>query len=310
VTAATRSHAAALEALLADAVDYAGLFPPTALRLDEVVRRYTTYRRGPSAWALGRLVVRAAELPALLPVLSARPLPLAAEPPVAVSVLLGADLDADVRLVVEAAAASPLYRVASIEARAADVPGVDLVARAARDTAERLGTPLYVEVPLGDGTRPALAAVRQARLRAKARTGGVTAEAVPAPADLAAFLATCVAAGLAFKVTAGLHHAVRGAYPLTYEPGAPRATLHGFVNVCVAAGLLVSGRPSASAAAVLEETDAAAFRFGPDAVEWRDERIDLAAIRDSRELLVSFGSCSFEEPMADVCAWSAAEAEG
>jgi hypothetical protein len=308
VTAATGAPAASLQALLADAVDYAGLFPPASLGLDDVARLYTGYRRGSSSWALGRLVVPAVRLPELADALAARPLPLAVEAPVALSVILGADVDGDVYQAESMAKVSALCRVASLEAKAADAAGVEAVARTARDAAERLGTPLYVELPLNGGLKTAVAAVRQARLRAKARTGGVVPSAVPSAGSVADFIAACAGAGVAFKLTSGLHHAVRGRHPLTYERSAPSAVMHGFVNVFVAAALLVAGVSPATATQVLEETDGAAFRFGEEAIEWHAERVDLKAIHESRELLVSFGSCSFEEPMTALAAWSAGTA--
>ena len=60
---------------------------------------------------------------------------------------------------------------------------------------------------------------------AKFRTGGPTAEAVPDDAELAAFIAPCLDRGSPFKLTAGLHHAVR--YTET-ETGFEH---HGFLNV-------------------------------------------------------------------------------
>ena len=44
------------------------------------------------------------------------------------------------------------------------------------------------------------------------------------------------------KATAGLHHALRGDYRLTYEPDSARRTMHGFVNLVLAAALLLAGK--------------------------------------------------------------------
>ena len=52
----------AVTAALAGLVDYAGLFPPAGLPLDEVVDRYGRYRAGRHAWMLGRLVLPAERL--------------------------------------------------------------------------------------------------------------------------------------------------------------------------------------------------------------------------------------------------------
>ena len=52
-----------LHILLNALIDYAGLFPPSGLGMEEVVANYTRYRQTANAWALGRLIVPAARLP-------------------------------------------------------------------------------------------------------------------------------------------------------------------------------------------------------------------------------------------------------
>ena len=51
-----------VRALLYQAVDYAGLFPPAALDMPTVARNYAAYRRAETAWLLGRLIVPTARL--------------------------------------------------------------------------------------------------------------------------------------------------------------------------------------------------------------------------------------------------------
>ncbi len=115
---------------------------------------------------------------------------------------------------------------------------------------------------------------------------------------LADFITGCAERRLAFKATAGLHHPVRSMQPLTYQDGATRAVMHGFVNVMMAAGL--AWRGERKLVAVLAETDPQAFRFD-DRAHWRDQSIDAAEIEDARQNFVhSFGSCSFEEPVHDL----------
>ena len=50
----------AIRALMADLVDYAGLFPPAGLDMFSAVRRYRGYLTGEDHWALGKFVVPAA----------------------------------------------------------------------------------------------------------------------------------------------------------------------------------------------------------------------------------------------------------
>jgi hypothetical protein len=157
--------------------------------------------------------------------------------------------------------------------------------------------PVYCEVPLSD-----LDAVKRAGCYAKIRTGGVKPEAIPSVAEVAAFVRACAERRLAFKATAGLHHPVRAEHSLTYEPDAPRAVMHGFLNVFMAACFAWHGESDLEP--VLAETDPTAFRFD-DRAQWRDKSLDAAQVRDARaNFCHAFGSCSFEEPVRDLEALS------
>jgi len=54
--------AASLRTLLANLIDYAGLYPPAALPLAEVLENYERYRASAESWMLNRLVLPAANL--------------------------------------------------------------------------------------------------------------------------------------------------------------------------------------------------------------------------------------------------------
>jgi hypothetical protein len=157
----------------------------------------------------------------------------------------------------------------------------------------RAGRPVYCEVPLND-----LDEVKRAGSFAKLRTGGLTPEAIPAVADVAAYVLACAERRLPFKATAGLHHPVRAPHPLTYAADSPRAVMHGFLNVFLAAALAWHGDRDIEP--VLAETDPAAFRFDEKA-HWRDRSLDADQVREARRHFAhSFGSCSFEEPVRDL----------
>ncbi len=285
------------EALLAGLVDYAGLFPPAALTMEEAVAEYARWRRSPEAWMLGRFVLAAGRLTELRRAADAYlPEPGAAEP-WRVSALLGADVRGGAA-VVEAFNRESAGRaiVDTVELKAASPEEAD----AALDALPP-GLSAFVEVPLEGELDELLSRVKAHGARAKVRTGGVVPEAIPGPAALARFIAACVEAGVPWKATAGLHHPVRGEQALSYETDAPRATMHGFVNVFAAAALARVGAPLAEVEGLLREEDAHAFHFEPERLRWRGRVVPTEALAASRrDFACSFGSCSFAEPVADL----------
>lgn len=160
----------------------------------------------------------------------------------------------------------------------------------------------YFEIPTAADPRGMIAAMAGTGARAKMRTGGVTPDAFPPPEHIARFIAACASADVAFKATAGLHHPLRGAFNLTYEPNCPRATMYGFLNVFLAAALLRTGEATeAEAVQLLTESNATNFRFVEQGIAWREKRIPAARLALVREnFAISFGSCSFDEPVSDL----------
>ena len=284
-------------ALLAALVDYAGLFPPAALSMDDAVAEYARWRRSPEAWMLGRFVLPASRLTELGRAAEAHlPDPGTGEP-WRLSALLGGDVHGDSSL------ATSFNRS---HAGRAIVDAVELKAGSPEEAEAALealpaGLAAFVEVPLGVELDGILAVLRRRGASAKARTGGVVPEAIPDPADVARFLAACAAAGVPFKATAGLHHAVRAEHPLADEPGSPRARMHGFLNVFAAAAFARAGAPASDLETVLREEDATAFRLEGEALAWRGLRVEAEALASTRRgFATSFGSCSFAEPVADL----------
>lgn len=298
---ATPSASAAVRALATGLVDYAGLFPPAQLGMAEAMRSYAAYRSGPHAWMLGRFIVPVARV-AEFDATSGELLPSGEGcAPWRVAALAGDDLAADLQEALrfncrhwEGSAIGHAV-IDTIELRAS--PGFDPAA--ARAAAPDFFT-LYVEIAPGGDARPMLDSVQRAGARAKIRMGGVTPDAFPAPDDVVAFLAACAERRLAFKATAGLHHAVRSEYPLTYESGSQRGTMYGFLNVFLAAAALCAGAKADEARAILLESDLSAFRFDAGGVRWRQRLLSTDAIARSRELATSFGSCSFREPVEEL----------
>lgn len=283
--------------LLHHLIDYAGLFPPAGLSMNATVRNYAAYRRGPQVWALGRLVVPVERLDEF-DAAAAPFLPPGDEEAWRLTVLCGADLAAGIAHIDEFCRRHATRAVVDcLEFRPADAAAI-----AAANGDLLAGRHAYAEIAPGEGIERRVEAVRKAGLRAKLRTGGLTAEAIPSVADVYGFLRACHSAGVAFKATAGLHHAVRGTHYLT-TPEGPRARLHGFLNLVLAAAFLHQGMSAADLLQLLDESSDRAFHADQAAIHWRGRRIDaatLAHVRSSQ--VISFGSCSFVDPMDDLTA--------
>jgi hypothetical protein len=283
----------ATHALLGSAIDYAGLFPPAQLDMGDAVANYAAYRQSDAAWALGRFVVpanRITELEAAY-----RALPGAARSGAwPLSVLAGPYLDGDLAQIEQLDASA--LRAESLEIRATSPDEIAKIGAAVGDAYET-----YVEIPLDERVTRLVQHIGAAGLRAKMRTGGVTADAFPDAGRVAQFIATGLGAGVPFKATAGLHHLRTGAYRLTYESDSASARMFGYLNVFAAVALLRNGATARDAELVLLETETNALRIEKQAVIWRDHRIEASALAALRcDGLTSFGSCSFREPLDEL----------
>src|SRR5579864_9452816 len=77
----------ALRPLLENLIDYAGLFPPSALPMARAIENYQRYRESAESWMLARFVVPVSRLDEFEATLSG--------PAPPISALIGADLEAD-----------------------------------------------------------------------------------------------------------------------------------------------------------------------------------------------------------------------
>ncbi len=289
------------KALLRELIDYAGLFPPAAFAMAPAVANYDTYLRSEWNWMLGRFVIPVARLSEFEQAFASLP---AIENGTAnwrLSVLPGPD---------------PFADLASIQGFNARMAGANAGRNVVIDSAEikvgdvaeiiRLATLLpreiavYFEVPLAM-SRECIMAISDCGRRAKIRTGGETADKFPAAHSVVEFIHLCSASHVPFKATAGLHHPLRSQHPFTYRADSPSGMMHGFLNVFLAASFLRAGMSIDVAVELLEEQSAEAIRLDSDAVSWRGYRISVEEIAVARrDFAVSFGSCSFTEPVDDL----------
>lgn len=297
-------------------IDYAGLYPPAALPLEEAVRNYLGYLRGEHAWMLGRFVCSTDRLPDLAAVEEGQPVLRVCAPG-----RTAADIDTFLRrfqedleaIAVAHARERGPARVETLESRAPE----ELLASANpwlwRDVLTRLEgfmqgskTPdlgLYLEGMFPAGWRTSLGVAIRAmgsqpgrRAGFKLRCGGTVAAAFPSSEQVAFVLAECRSAGISLKVTAGLHHPVRS-FRAEVD-----TRMHGFLNVFGAALLDYEHDLSEETIRrILEDEDPGDFLFTPDGFAWRDLALSTAMIGALRRRAVtSFGSCSFDEPREDL----------
>jgi hypothetical protein len=280
-------------------VDYAGLFPPASLSMEAAVAEYARQRTGADSWMLGRFVLPAARLEEF-DVAAVETLPREGRHSWALSALLGSDLEEDIERIERF---NDAHRDARLGAVLVDT--VELKAHSPRDV-ERAGEVLdrrfdtYIEIPFADDPAELFDAISHTRAKAKMRTGGVTPDAFPSSAQLARFIARSVAHGVAFKATAGLHHAWRAQYRLTYASDAPYGLMFGFLNVLLTTAAVRAGWSAEECLAVLEEQDPRAVQFDERGVRWRERLVPTAVLECARESMLAFGSCSFREPIADL----------
>jgi hypothetical protein len=306
---------ASVRAFLSELIDYAGLFPPAKLPLDEALRKYAEYRQGPDAWMLGRFIVPAAQLAEVSRVGGEL---LAQGPPWAFSVLGGGgNTVAEFLEGVRADLASidgfrqrhpgragvavyelkfPVALRAAPESEQAHLFHDTLNPLLDSDDSGRLQ--VYCELSPGPaarhGTLPTVLQVLKRGL--KMRCGGLEAAAFPSPEQVALVLYLCRKLDRPFKATAGLHH------PLRHTDTGLNVKMHGFINLFGAALLAHQQQLSAEQIqAVLEDEDSGHFVFEEQQFRWKDLAIAVEQIQHGREAFAtSFGSCSFDEPRDDL----------
>ena len=292
-------------ALFGALIDYAGMFPPASLDLRAAAAEFRAIRSGRTGWIGGRFLCPASQLEDLAEVLT-RTME-AGEAPWEVSVVFDGDPGAD------AAAANafdqeldPAATVVITEVRIPPDAGPgDVNALFTAASLGKMRVTAFLEVPLTAAWEREIGyrvvdiddARREAHLTggAKFRCGGASAADVPTPEQVTRFLIACRDRSLPYKFTAGLHH------PIRYHDDDLGAMRHGFLNLLTASVIAVEGASEPEILAAVDETDGAAFAVTAGGMRWRDRRLGTRAVIAARSMaMVGFGSCDFDEAVADL----------
>ena len=295
---------ASVRALLNQAIDYAGMFPPCALPLEPALRNQANYVDSLDAWMLNGFVLPVGQFNAAIKFVSpfdaSHPLRVAALGPKTANIEAFLDALKDTSAAVRSFAGSDgnLVSISHLEMFLPD----DVDSACLNEAKVIVGDlPVFWESPPEKAEQTiALIAGHNSRGGAatfgyKLRTGGVTADAFPTSTQIARALVTAATHQLAIKFTAGLHH------PIRQFRDEVNTKMHGFLNVLGAAVLAAEHQWEIDeAVTMLDDEDPRSFSFSDDFLMWRDWKIDTERLQYRRKFVRSFGSCSFDEPRDDL----------
>jgi hypothetical protein len=295
---------ASLRALLDQAIDYAGMFPPCALALEPALRNQASYVRSSEAWMLNGFVLPVEQFDAARQfLLEFDPLHL-----LRVAALGPKTTKADAFLDGLADADSAIRSFSRLDVDLVSVSHLEMLlpqdvdAGSLKQARSMVGDLLvFLEAP-SERAEQTIALLTGhnsdedvTTFGYKLRTGGVTADAFPTSAQIAHALVAAATHQLPIKFTAGLHH------PIRQFRDEVKTKMHGFLNVLGAAVLAAEHRWDAKqTAAMLEDENPRSFSFTDDFFTWRDWKIDAERLKYWRRFVRSFGSCSFDEPRDDL----------
>jgi hypothetical protein len=279
-------------------VDDAAVFPPGNAPLPDAVDAHLQHRRSGYGPAVGPLLVRLSDAHALDALLAGLPgdaLRALEEDGTGLGVGLVCPAEASTHDVQRGITDVQRHGLAVV--RAIEQPVIEAGRLSGLVTlASGNGARVWAEVPAGsplDGTLQGhLDVVRAAGSGAKFRTGGLRPEAFPTEQQVARFVLGCIGRDLPFKLTAGLHHAVRHTAARAGEEGSDLQQ-HGLLNVVNAVAAALAGADETALAALLADRDAgrvAAAAAG----------LDEATLGQVREAFASFGCCGVTDPLSDL----------
>jgi hypothetical protein len=295
---------ASLRALLNQAIDYAGMFPPCALALEPALRNQATYVRSAEAWMLNGFVLPVERFEPARQFLSEfdrqHPLHVAALGPKTANAEAFLMALTNVTTAIRSFSTNDkdLNSISHLEMLVPnDVDAVSL--KKARSIVGDLS--VFWEAPPEKAEQTIALIARDnsdehtTTFGYKLRTGGVTADAFPSSMQIARALVSAASHDVPIKFTAGLHH------PIRQFRDEVKAKMYGFLNVLGAAVLVTEHQWNADQVAImLEDENPRSFAFTDDFFAWRDWKIDTKRLQQRRKFVKSFGSCSFDEPRDDL----------
>lgn len=314
-----------LKAFCENIVDYAGLFPPASLNLAQAFNNFVMYKQEEYSWMISRFVIPAGRLSELEEMMNQ--LKYSEDLVLGFSVLGSPSADVvEFKNVLQRdiehidAFRKKFGKRVNTDVFETRLPNDLLEEGSSKEISElmshvsenfklKLGSDItaFYEPNLKGSfhsnvvkTAEALALHNKAQGSAlagfKLRTGGVEASSFPSYEEIAFVIMSCIEYEVPMKCTAGLHHPIRHYDELT------ECEMHGFLNV-FGAGIFAYACDlvEEEIIRILMEDDPYTFYFDDEGLEWADQKMSNAEITNAREkFMLSFGSCSFDEPVDDL----------
>jgi hypothetical protein len=282
-----------LRTLLTEIIDYAGLFPPSNVGMTSAVQNYAAYLQSENAWMLGRFILPCSRLDEFLSEAES----VSGDKIWHLSVIADEDLQTTLDKIAKFnELKADKFLIDTLEAK---INSADEIRQASKLIPRNLTT--YFELPVCEIMTDLMIALAMTKHRAKLRTGGITKEAFPNSAEIVKFMRVCIAANVPFKATAGLHHPLKCVKPLTYDENAPTGMMHGFLNLFLSACFLRQNLNNSFVFNLMNETDIKNFEFADEGILWKENAVPTQTIAAARtKNAMSFGSCSFLEPIEDL----------
>jgi hypothetical protein len=312
-----------LKAFGKNLIDYAGLFPPASLNLAQAFNNFIMYLDGDYKWMLSRFIIPAKRLPELSELMEH--VKYSEELVIPFSILgsggsntdeFAVNFESDLKHIIEFQNKfGPKVTTEAYETRLPaklveegspkDIAGlIGLVSKTFETKLNKKVNAFYEAALKGDFNNRVVKTAeaislhngKSASAGFKLRTGGVDSSAFPPPEEIAFAILTCLEYNVPMKCTAGLHH------PILHYDDSVKANMHGFLNV-FGAGIFayVCSLDEEETLNILNEEDPYAFHFLEEGIELNDNFAAIEEIEEARQkFMISYGSCSFDEPVDDL----------
>jgi len=309
-------------------IDYAGMYPPANLDLQTAFTNYLNYINSEDEWMMDKFVCSTKSFKEFMnrdSALSKQLLDFKSERWVSFALLLNGGktakeflsaLESDLKLIRSFVNEhSELIVTDNFEAKLPEDIGLKNNSGALKkflndcsaifNENEFFGSKVYIEPPVNDDYEFLFEKLAYTMAESdkhggnsgfKLRTGGVTPELFPTSEQVAFALKACKENRIQFKATAGLHH------PIRHYDESVKTKMHGFLNV-FGAGILsyANSLSLKEITEIVSDENPGSFVFTEDEFRWNDIPAGSEVIAKARnELVLSFGSCSFDEPKEDL----------